>query len=371
MVGVIPGYFSVYPKLNCGLKALETLPLELKNSGSSRPLIIAKAGGDLKRKVKTLEKAFAESPDFCASVFIVSDRSGPEDLDKALADSRADSIICLGTGTIPLVKASVGNRLHDSPAGVPAKTSKRIMPWACVPDGTLRGGEASGFSILAGQPCFSDKLFPEWIILDPRLCGDFTKESITALALRSLSFSAQALFYVPSPSPVLTSYAEAALNTAFSVLSFLFPAAAHNISPFLLSGTAVPNSKAEAAFTAGLCSVLSDMTASNTRGPLLSAEQLLMPLGPSDFFPAALFLPALLSRKSDTSPVSGQVSDLMLMLYAKASEQYPELFGPRAAGKKIMLDNKGTILSPGRDFSQPGFTEGLKDLFALFEKEGF
>lgn len=273
-------------KIISGNCALQNIPFELAGYDARKPLVIAsKKVTELGLK-KTFIKAFYDSVTVLGAVFDeVGDYAGISLAQKAATLYRergCDSIIALGNGaTVDVAKAvnlmvtlkidTLGQFLDGAP--VPG----HLKPLMIVPVGVFNGMEATNTMTIDNRRVTSDFLYPEVIIIDPRMvrgrCAECAaKSAAVAIEQAVMAISGE------DHSPMVDAY-------AYSALQY--------IAEYMKKRIRQPRNK-DAGLAMANASVMASVAYANTKPGMarLLAEELELSTG----IPAATFIAILLPR---------------------------------------------------------------------------
>jgi alcohol dehydrogenase len=218
----IPEYYEFFNQLKIasGKRTLENIPAELGSYDSYKPLVIA--GKDVTERGldKKFIKAFAESGMTLGGIFDeVRDYAGMSlAMEAALVfrERGCDSIIALGGGPVVDVAKALNILVSENVAtlqpyleGKPL--TKHLKPLIYVYAGWSSGLEATGYLSIDNRVITSDLLFPDVIVIDPRLtpgcCSPCAAESAVIALDHALGAGAGS-----EPSPMLDAYIHTALR---------------------------------------------------------------------------------------------------------------------------------------------------------------
>jgi alcohol dehydrogenase len=218
----IPEYYEFFNQLKIvsGKRALENIPAELGSYDSYKPLVIANRCTTESGLHKKFIKAFAESGMTLGGIYDeVRDYAGTSlAMEAALIyrERGCDSIIALGEGPVAdvakalnvLVSENVGT-LQPYLEGAPL--TKHMKPLIYVYVSSSSGLEATDILTIDNRLIRSDRLFPDVIIIDPRLapgcCSPCAAESAVIALDHALGAGAGS-----EPSPMLDAYIHSALR---------------------------------------------------------------------------------------------------------------------------------------------------------------
>ncbi len=218
-------YFEFYghPKIISGNRAMEHVPVELDAYDARRPLVISdkrttgkglhkKLIGALRDSNVTLGAVFDEVPD-SAGIGLVRDMA------RLFKERGCDSIIALGSGAVMDAAKGV-NMLAASGSADLLKFKGRdkvpghLKPLAVIPAGPQKGYETSSTATIDRRAFVSDYLFPDLIVLDPRLTGAAGAGEVAGSALAALTHAVESSLPDVS-SPINDTYAHAAIGFIF------------------------------------------------------------------------------------------------------------------------------------------------------------
>lgn len=165
-------------KIISGNCALQNIPFELTGYDARKPLVIASKKVTELGREKAFKKAFYDSVTVLGAIFDeIGDYAGITLAQKAATLYRergCDSIIALGNGATVDVAKAVNlmvtlkiNTLQPYLDGAPVPG--HLKPLVIVPVGSFNGMEATNTVTIDNRRITSDYLYPDVIILDPRM----------------------------------------------------------------------------------------------------------------------------------------------------------------------------------------------------------
>lgn len=218
----IPDYYEFFNqlKIESGTRVLESIPAELAGYDAYKPLVIADRSITESGLVKKFIKAFADSGMTLGGIYDeVRDYAGISlalNAEVIFRERGCDSIIALGSGpTVDVAKAL--NVLVSENSGTlqpyldGAPIGKRLKPliytYACCSTGL----EATGYMTIDNRVIRSDLLFPDVIMIDPRLtpgcCASCVAESAVVMLDHALTAGSD-----EDHSPMIDAYVNSALR---------------------------------------------------------------------------------------------------------------------------------------------------------------
>jgi alcohol dehydrogenase len=190
----IPDYYEFlnHPKIISGKCALENIPAELASYDARKPLVIARKNLVKRGLTKKFIKAFYDSMITLGGIYDeVDDYAGITRAREAAflyKERGCDSIIALGNGSSAdlakavnvLVSEKIDNlSAHSEGAPISGPLKPLILVSAC----RSNGREATNTMIVDNRRMTSDFLYPDVIVIDPRMtpgcCPDCIAESAT------------------------------------------------------------------------------------------------------------------------------------------------------------------------------------------------
>lgn len=218
----IPDYYEFFNhlKIMSGKRVLESIPSELAGYDAYKPLVIADKSITESGLVKKFIKAFADTGMTLGGIYDeVRDYAGISlalNAEVIFRERGCDSIIALGSGPVVDVAKALNVLVSENSGtlqpyldGAPIKKHLKplIYAYACCSTGL----EATGYLSIDNRVMKSDLLFPDVIMIDPRLapgcCPPCAAESAVIALDHALGAGAG-----PEPSPMLDAYIHAALR---------------------------------------------------------------------------------------------------------------------------------------------------------------
>lgn len=216
--------FLSHPKICSGLKALEHIPFELESLNARKPLVITSPRWAKKGLAKTLTKALYDSNIIIGALFTNAPHYPSvtiiNELSKLYRDRGCDSIIALGSGGVTHIAKAVNMVVSlktDIMQCTEATISSPLKPLICIPTADCEGGEMAAFAYFERFEKQSDFLYPDVIVIDPRITRHATKEEVANCALTSLSHAIEACG-IEAPNPINDAYAHTALQFIYQYL---------------------------------------------------------------------------------------------------------------------------------------------------------
>jgi len=188
-------------KIISGKCALDNIPFELTGYDARKPLVIASRKVTERGLKKTFIKAFYDSVTVIGAFFDeVDDYAGITLAQRGATLFRSrgcDSIIALGGGAAVDVARAVNllvtgktDTLQPYLDGAPIPA--HLKPMIYVPAGASRGTEAANIMTIDNRRIVSDALYPDVVILDPRMtrscCAECAAQS-AAIAIEQAAMS--------------------------------------------------------------------------------------------------------------------------------------------------------------------------------------
>ncbi len=216
--------FLSHPKICSGLKALEHIPFELESLNARKPLVITSPRWAKKGLAKIVTKALYDSNIIIGALFTNAPHYPSvaiiNELSKLYRDRGCDSIIALGSGGVAHIAKAV-NMVVSLKTDILQCTGLTILsplkPLVCVPTADCEGGEMAALAYFEGFEKQSDFLYPDVIVIDPRITRHATKEEVANCALTSLSHAIEACG-IEAPNPINDAYAHTALQFIYQYL---------------------------------------------------------------------------------------------------------------------------------------------------------
>jgi len=193
-------------KLISGQTALDSLPYELKQLQSSRPLIISDQGVVKAGLTELVKKALGGSDQIAVSIYDrVPPDSSPADVNAAAAvfrENECDSIIAVGGGSVidtgKAVNIVISEEADDILQLLGAKLRGTMTPFIAIPTTAGTGSEVTYAAMIkdAAQNqkllFASFQLFPDTAILDPRMTVSLPPLVTAATAMDAMSHAMEA-----------------------------------------------------------------------------------------------------------------------------------------------------------------------------------
>ncbi len=213
-------------KINSGLKALETIPYELSMFDAQKPLVLTSKEQTRKGLDKKLVKSFSDTGFTVGAIFDDISSTATigtiRDLQELYKERGCDSIIALGSG--PVVDTAKGLNILLSEetedlinlAGK-NKIKNRLKPFVTVSIYESTGTEITDIATIDKQQIVSDYLFPDIVIIDPRMVCCGTVETIINSSMTALAHSVEALTF-SLYNPMRDSFAYGAIQFIFENL---------------------------------------------------------------------------------------------------------------------------------------------------------
>jgi alcohol dehydrogenase len=226
--------FLSHPKICSGLKALEAIPFELESLNACKPLIITSEKYSRKKLTRTIVKALYDSNIVIGALFDNAPARPSSTiinvLSKLYRERGCDSIVAVGAGSIVNIAKSVNMvvSLKTEILECAAMTlSAPLKPFICVPTADCEGGEMAAMATFERFTKKSDYLYPDVIVIDPRITKNATSEEIANCALTSLSHAIEACS-IDTPNPINDAYAHTALQLIYQYLPKTIKKPCHN-----------------------------------------------------------------------------------------------------------------------------------------------
>lgn len=170
--------FLNYPKIVSGKCALENIPSELDGHNAQKPLVIT--GKSIVRRglVKKMIKALYDSTIVIGAVYDeVLDYAGisqARDAAQLFSERGCDAVIALGNGPVADLAKAVNVLVSEKTDTLRsyyegAAISRALKPLLLAPACHFNGWEATNTMTVDNRRITSDHLYPEVIILDPRI----------------------------------------------------------------------------------------------------------------------------------------------------------------------------------------------------------
>lgn len=218
----IPDYYEFLnqAKMISGKKALEHIPFELRGYDAQKPLVItSKAVSEsglrkqfiaaFKDSTVTLGGIYDEVRDY-ASVSLVRDAA------VLFKERGCDSIIALGNGPEVDVAKAVNILVSEKTDDLfkyfnGTALARHLKPLILVPASCSSGMELTSTVTVDNHRLTSQSLFPELIVIDPRMTPGCCVECVAESSVIALTHAVGAILSEPH-SPLIEGYAHAALQ---------------------------------------------------------------------------------------------------------------------------------------------------------------
>jgi alcohol dehydrogenase len=218
----IPEYYEFlnHVKIMSGVRTLESIPAELAGYDTYKPLVIADKCITESGLVKKFIKAFAGTGMTLGGIYDeVRDYAGISlalNAEVIFRERGCDSIIALGSGPVVDVAKALNVLVSENcgtlqPYLDGAPIGKHLKPlihaYACCSTGL----ETTGYLSIDNQVLRSDRLFPDVIIIDPRLAPGCCSSCVAQSAVIALDHALGA-GSDEDHSPMIDSYVNSALR---------------------------------------------------------------------------------------------------------------------------------------------------------------
>lgn len=213
--------FLAHPKIISGKCSLENIPAELAGYDAQKPLVIARKSIVQQEGItKKFVRAFADSMVVLGAVYDeVENYAGISKAREAaflFTERGCDSLIALGSGAaVDLAKAVnvlVSEKADNLSAFYEGKAIDDILkPLLFVPAGRTNGRESSNTMIIDNREIKSDFLYPEIIVIDPRMTSVCRSDDVAESAAIAFAQSF-AVFAAKKHNPMTAAVAHPALS---------------------------------------------------------------------------------------------------------------------------------------------------------------
>lgn len=207
-------------KIISGAKALENIPSEFESLNAAKPLVITGKKID-KGAIKKFIKAFYDSGMTLGGIFDeVRDYAGitlARDAAHLAKERGCDCIIALGNGPIVDIAKAANILLSIKSENLfqyidgSTLLSRHLKPMIYVPVGSPSGMEATDTVTVDNRRLQSDFLYPDIIIIDPRLAPGCCRECAARSAVVALAQGLVSTVYQRN-NPMIDAYVYAALQ---------------------------------------------------------------------------------------------------------------------------------------------------------------
>jgi alcohol dehydrogenase len=203
-----PSAFRFYNpvKLVFGDKALDSLPYELKQLQSTRPLIVTDQGVLMAGLIDFVKKALDGIDQIAISIYDgVPPDSSPSVVNEAAGafrENECDCIIAVGGGSVidtgKAVNMVISEDVEDIIQLKGAKLQKPMQPFIAIPTTTGTGSEVTYAAVIKDADhnqkllFASYQLFPDTAILDPRMTRTLPPLVTAATAMDAMSHAMEA-----------------------------------------------------------------------------------------------------------------------------------------------------------------------------------
>ncbi len=218
----IPDYYEFLnqAKIISGKKAMEHIPFELRGYDAQKPLVVTSRAISESGLIKKFIAAFKDSTVTLGGIFNeVRDYASiglTRDAAFLYKERGCDSIIAVGNGAeVDVAKALnilVAEKTDDLFRYFDGTLLKRhLKPLILVPAFCSSGMEASNTVTVDNRSFSSDFLYPEVIIIDPRMTPGHSRECVAESAVIALAHAVGATL-TDIHSPMIEAYAYSALS---------------------------------------------------------------------------------------------------------------------------------------------------------------
>lgn len=328
----IPNYYEFFSqiKIVSGTASLENIPAEFSCYNAHKPLVVAAKSVTERGLNKKFINAFAESGMTLGGIFDeVRDYASiglAEDAAFLYKERGCDCIIALGSGpVVDLAKAVnilVSEKTTDLFQFFNGKQIKEhLRPLLCVPTCCFNGMEGSNILTIDNRQIKNDILYPDVIIIDPRMTFSNSRECVAETAAIAISQCLEASVNYEH-NPIIDTYVMASLRL---------------LSEHLKKGLKRPKNK-KAGLAIANAAVMASIAFSNSKPglTLLMAEELARDTGVSLGKFSRILLPHVIS---EAAKKNGLVRDEILLavggidVYASTAENER-----KAKGLEMVMD---------------------------------
>ncbi len=212
--------FFSQAKIISGAKALEHIPVELGSFDAVKPLVITENDAYKKGWAGTFIKAMYDSKVVIGALYdAVPAYSGlgqAQDLAVLFRDRGCDSIVAMGSGAVAdvakIVNVMVSEKTSDPIPYTEGKPfSSHLKPFVFAAAGPSKGNETTNRAVVDNHVIKSSLMYPDLIILDPRLTKGCCTECVVSSGMKALAQSAET-FASAADNPMNDSYAGCAIQ---------------------------------------------------------------------------------------------------------------------------------------------------------------